>query len=127
MTTEDNKNIAKTFIQELQNAKNFDIIDELLTDECLIHVGSRYVDRDKYKRIVQSNHQYFPDMHVDVQSQIAEGDKVVTQWKNNFTHSHDFLGLEPTFENMTISGVSVYQLVGSKISQIWIYFDRPIG
>lgn len=126
MTQEENKAIAKRFIQELQNAKNINIIDELLSEECLIHVSSKYVDREKYKRVVESNHKYFSDMHIEVKEQIAEGDMVVTQWKNHFTHTHEILGLEPTYEEMQISGVSVYKIIGSKIIEIWIYWDRPI-
>ena len=96
MNLDDNKNIAKTFIQELQNSKNLDIIDELLIDECLIHVSSKYVEKNKYKRIVESNHKYFPDMHVEVTNQIAEGNMVASQWKNSFTHTHEILGVKPT-------------------------------
>ncbi len=127
MSLVENKKTAKDFINELQNAKNIDIIDELLVDECLIHVRSKYVEKDKYKRIVESNHKYFPDMHVEVINQIAEGDRVASQWKNNFTHTQEVFGVKPTYESMTINGVSIYEFVGQKISQIWIYFDRPLG
>ncbi|NIP29240.1 MAG: hypothetical protein GTO02_01960 [Candidatus Dadabacteria bacterium] len=126
MTIEENKEIAKRFIQELQNAKNLEIIDELLIEDCLIHVSSKYVEKEKYKRIVESNHKYFPDMHIEVINQIAEGDIVASQWKNHFTHTHEILGIKPTYEEMQISGVSIYKIIGGKIVEIWIYFDRPI-
>ena len=50
MTAEENKSIARRYIEELQNAKDPSIIDELLTDDCVIHLGSRYVDKEKYKK-----------------------------------------------------------------------------
>lgn len=124
MTLENNKAIARRYIEELQNAKNLNIIDELMIEDCIIHLGSRYVDREKYKKIVESNYKVFPDIHVDIEQQIAENDTVSTQWKSHFTHTNSFMGYEPTFEEILIAGNSIHRIIGGMIAEVWIYWDR---
>ena len=124
ITLEEKKSLARKYIEELQNAKNIDIIDEHLTDDCVIHLGSRYVDKEKYKNIVQSNYKLFPDTHVTIEKQFAEDDRVATQWKSSFTHSQKIMGKDPTYEEIIISGTSIHKIIGNVIVEVWIYWDR---
>ena len=124
MVLETKKKIARHYIEELQNAKNLNVIDEVMTEDCVIHLGSRYVDKDKYRKIVESNHKQFPDGHVEIKEQIAEDNKVVTQWKSSFTHSQKLMGKEPTFEEINIEGTSIHRIIGNIIVEVWIYWDR---
>ena len=124
MVLETKKKIARLYIEELQNAKNLNVIDEVMTQDCVIHLGSRYVDKEKYKKIVDSNHKMFPDNHVDILEQIAEDNRVVTQWKSSFTHSQKLMGKEPTYEEIIIAGTSIHKIIGNMIIEVWIYWDR---
>lgn len=124
MSIEENKNLAKRYVEELQNAKNIDIIDEILSEECIIHIGEKYFDKEKYKKQVESNYRMFPDLHTDIIGQIAEKGRVATQWKSRFTHSQNIMNYEPTLEEVQIAGASIYRIVGSRIVEIWIYTDR---
>lgn len=124
MNIEKNKAIARTYIEELQNAKNLNIIDEFMIEDCIIHLGSRYVDREKYKKIVESNNKVFPDIHIDIENQIGEGEIVSTQWKSHFTHTNRFMGYEPTYEEISIAGISIHRIIGGMIVEVWIYWDR---
>jgi len=124
MVLETKKKIARHYIEELQNAKNLSVIDEVMTEDCVIHLGSRYVDKEKYKKIVDSNHKQFPDSHVEIKQQIAEENTVVTQWKSSFTHSQKLMGMEPTYEEVLIEGSSIHRIIGNIIVEVWIYWDR---
>lgn len=124
MVIETKKNIARIYIEELQNAKNLDILDELMTQDSVIHLGGRYLDKEKYRNILTSNFQLFPDTHVTIEKQIAEDDRVATQWKSSFTHSKEIMGKPPTFEQIDIIGTSIHKIVGNLIIEVWIYWDR---
>ena len=124
MVLETKKNIARNYIEELQNAKNLEILDEVMTQDSVIHLGTRYMDKEKYKNILKSNYQLFPDTHVTIQNQIAEGDRVATQWKSSFTHSHEIMGKSPTYEEVVVSGTSIHKIIGNMIVEVWIYWDR---
>lgn len=124
LKTEENKTTARRYIEELQNAKNLEIIDELMIEDCIIHLGSRYVDRGKYKKMAESNYKVFPDLHIEIEHQIAEGEMVSTQWKSRFTHTNKFMDYEPTFEEILIAGISIHRIIGGRIVEVWIYWDR---
>lgn len=124
MVLETKKTIARNYIEELQNAKNLEILDEVMTQDSVIHLGTRYLDKEKYKNILKSNYQLFPDTHVTIENQIAEGDRVATQWKSSFTHSHEIMGKSPTYEEVVVSGTSIHKIIGNMIVEVWIYWDR---
>lgn len=119
-----NKEFSRRYIEELQNAKNLDVIDEMMTEDCQIHFGSKCLNREQYKNTVETLQKHFPDIHVIIKNQIAEGDIVVTQWRTYFTHSHKMMGKEPTYEHINIGGASIYKIVGNTILEVWIYWDR---
>lgn len=124
MSLSANKELARHYIEELQNAKNLSVIDEMMTEDCKIHLGSKSLNREQYKKTVETIHSYFPDIHVIVKEQVAENDTVATQWRTYFTHSHKMMGQNPTYEHINLGGASIYKIVGNAIFEVWIYWDR---
>ena len=47
----------------------------------------------------------FPDSRFAVEDRIAEGDKVVSRWTARGTHRGEFLGISPTGEEVTVTGI----------------------
>jgi predicted ester cyclase len=52
---------------------------------------------------------------------VAEGDKVVSRWSLQGTHEGalPMLGIRPTGEGVTFTGMSIYRFENSKIVEIW--------
>ena len=48
------------------------------------------------KRTIELNRRAFPDMQITIEDQIAEGDKVVTRWRADMTHTGEFGDVAPT-------------------------------
>jgi len=119
-----NKEFSRRYIEELQNAKNLDVIDEMMTEDCQIHFGSKCLNREQYKNTVETLQKHFPDIHVIIKNQIAEGDIVVTQWITCFTHPHKLIGKQATYEHIDIGGASLYYIVANTILSVLIYWDR---
>ena len=83
MTTEENKAIARRMQEEFWSHRNHAVADELL--------GPTYVDDQPeaspditpssqgYKPLVFHHFTAFPDHHVTIEMQIAEGDYAVTR------------------------------------------------
>ncbi len=64
----------------------------------------------------------FPDFHVVMHDEIAEGDKVAKVWSISGTHQGDFQGLPPTGKHVAMSGITVYRVVNDKIAELtWSY------
>jgi len=75
------------------------------------------------KRTIQFNRSAFPDMQLIVEDQIAEGDKVVTRWRGEMTHTGALGGTAPTGHRIMISGITIDRFERGKIVEAWRSMD----
>lgn len=75
------------------------------------------------KRTIELNRNAFPDMQLTVEDQVAEGDKVVTRWRGEMTHSGDLGGAAPTGRRVTITGITIDRFEDGKIVEAWRSMD----
>ncbi|EGX56641.1 hypothetical protein SZN_26871 [Streptomyces zinciresistens K42] len=98
------------------------------------HVTEDYVDHDPaYLRPVQGveglREQYADwkaafDFGFRIDGQLAEDDQVCTRWTWAARHKGEFLGIEPTGQDVTMRGMTWQRFTGGRISEShWIY-DR---
>jgi steroid delta-isomerase-like uncharacterized protein len=66
-----------------------------------------------------------PDQRSTVQDILAEGDRVVCRWSTSMTHKQDFMGIPATGKHATLTGVSIYRILGGKIQEEWNLADTP--
>lgn len=66
----------------------------------------------------------FPDLHSTVEDQVAEGGKVVTRWTARGTHRGSLMDIPATGKTVTMSGITINRLAGSKIVETWNTFDQ---
>ena len=125
MSTETNKAIARRVFEEVFNAGNLDLIDELASADVVIHYGGAEPVRglDSYKRAFSASQPAFPDMHFAIEDLIAEGDRVVTRWTMRATHRGEYLGIAATGQQVAETGVSIYRIVGGKVVEGWVSSD----
>jgi predicted ester cyclase len=55
---------------------------------------------------------------------VAERDKVVVRWTWRGTHTGEIWGVAPTGKKLTITGISILRIVGSKIVEEWGEMDN---
>jgi steroid delta-isomerase-like uncharacterized protein len=65
----------------------------------------------------------FPDLRLDVQEMIAEGDQVAVRWRVDATHLGDHLGFPASGKKATIVGSSFVVVKGNQIIDGWNYMD----
>ncbi len=65
----------------------------------------------------------FPDMKVQIQSMIAEGDKVVVHWTSSGTHKGEFLGTPATGRTVPMNSVDTFTLKDGKIVGVQAHPD----
>ena len=95
MPVEDNKQGARRFYEEVINARNVDVLEELLTPNGVDHTfGSQNAEQAKqfFGMVLQA----FPDLHAEVHDVIAEGDLVAARVTYTGTHQDEFLGIPAT-------------------------------
>ena len=89
MGTAENKGVQRRIIDEVINQKNLDLADELFSDEHKLYPESAGVGRgpEGMKQAFAGLHEEFPDIHVDIESIVAEGDTVAIRLTFSGTHA----------------------------------------
>lgn len=84
------------------------------------------------KRTIELNRAAFPDMRIEIEDQVAEGDKVVTRWVATMTHEGHLGGTAPTGRRVTLTGTTIERFEDGKVVESWRSMDilgllRQIG
>lgn len=120
MSPEENKELIHRVIEEIINQGNLNALDDVF--------ASDFVDRSSpaqppgpegVKGYVSSVRAGFPDLHVDINDLIAEGDKVVvrTTWRG--THQGSYETMPPTGRHVTRTMIQIFRLADGKIIEEW--------
>ena len=88
-TAENNKDVQRRIIDEVINQKNLDLADELFSEDHELHPLALGVGRgpEGMKRAFAGLHEEFPDVHVEIESIVAEGDMVAVRLTFSGTHA----------------------------------------
>jgi len=113
-TTEANKEILRHFIEEAWNQGNLNVIEECFSTN-LAEIGRRNIPM--YRTA-------FPDIHVTVEDQVAEGELVATRATVRGTHKGEFTGIPPTGKQVTVTALSICRIADGKIVENWDNWDR---
>jgi steroid delta-isomerase-like uncharacterized protein len=65
----------------------------------------------------------FPDLHVEVEDVIAEGDKVVSRNTVNGTHQGEYMGMAPTGKAITWNEIFIGRIVDGRVAETWGVVD----
>jgi predicted ester cyclase len=113
MPEQPNKSIVRRYIEEL-NRRNLAILDELVSDAFREQVTAGYT----------RNVTAFPDYRVEIHDMIAEGDQVVVEWSHTGVHQGMYDGVGPTGRTITGHAITVYNVVGGRITGARGTWDR---
>jgi steroid delta-isomerase-like uncharacterized protein len=65
----------------------------------------------------------FPDVHITIEDQVAEGDRVVTRWTARGTHTGAFQGIPPTGKRGSMTGIDINRFADGKVVECWTNAD----
>jgi predicted ester cyclase len=127
MSTDTNKAVVLTSIDEGWNMQHISIFDQLFAPDLIDHSVPPCLPqtRSGTKQLATRTWIAFPDFHVTVEDQVAEGDRVVTRWTARGTNNGELLGAPPTGKGMVLTGISIARLVGGKITETWAEIGHP--
>jgi len=116
MSTKENKALARRMNTEIWTDKNRDVIDELIAPDCVFHAGDReFRGPGGYQTFFDAYVTAFPDLSIQINKLIAEGDTVVTTYTARGQHSGPLMKVEPTGKQVEVSGVSILRFKGGKM------------
>jgi predicted ester cyclase len=113
-------------IEEVVNDGQLDIVDEIVGSDFVMHVaGDPEPVRgpDGLKEHVQAWRTAFPDLHLDVDAVLIQGNRVVGRWTLTGTHEAELMGIEPSEAQVSIRGVEIDRVENSEFVEIWEIVD----
>ena len=126
MSTEENKALARSVLEEMFNKGNLDVADELLAPDYVNHDAAMPEDihgPEGFKQYVGAYRSAFSDLHLEIEEQIAEGDLVATRWTGTGTHDGELAGIPPTGKRVTLPGMEIVRISGGKLVEGWEGYD----
>ncbi|MGA7910093.1 MAG: ester cyclase [Candidatus Dormiibacterota bacterium] len=124
---EHNKVLARRNIEEVWNQGKIAVVDELIAHSAIFHDPNlpegKFAEPEGYKKYVSIYRSAFPDLHLTIHDQVAEGDKVVTRWSASGTNDGPLMGIAATHKRATVLGVDINRYENGKIVEGWISYD----
>lgn len=126
MSAEQNKALMRRVMEEIFNEGNLDLVDELFAPDYVDHDPNMPEDvrgPEGFKEFVSAYRASCSDLHIEVEDQVAEGDKVTTRWTATGTHDGDLWGIPPTGNRVRVAGMEISRISGGKVAETWDSYD----
>jgi steroid delta-isomerase-like uncharacterized protein len=122
---ENNKAVARRFL-EAQAKGDMETLDELLAPDFVDRslLPGQKPGREDYKQSLANMLSVFSNTSFTVEAQIAEGDQVVSRFVGRSVHRGKFLGVDPTGEETSYSGITIHRITDGKVVEEWSESDN---
>ena len=126
MSTIENKNVIRTFIEEVINQGHLERANDLVLESFveLDPLPGQRQGREGLKEVIGQLRAAFPDICWVVDEMVAEEEKVVTRFTWSGTHRGAFLGIPATGNRTTVKGVVIDRLEAGRMADSRILMDN---
>jgi predicted ester cyclase len=117
---DNNKSLVRRYYEEILNGRQIQVVDDLIDPGFVNYLsdGNR-IDLEIYKQALRTTLSVLLDLHVTIEDQIAEGDKVVTRLKATGTPQTDYAGIKPTGKPITVTAIHIHRVQNGKLMELW--------
>jgi steroid delta-isomerase-like uncharacterized protein len=125
--SEANKLLLRRWFEEVWNQKSEAAIDRMFGKDGKSHgfpePDSVLVGPEAFKAVHRVFLGVFPDLHVEVEDVVAEGDRVAVRWQATMTHRGDHLGFPASGKKETLDGSSFLIVKDNQVVEGWNQMD----
>jgi steroid delta-isomerase-like uncharacterized protein len=101
-----------------------DAFAEVYTHDFILHeLDEDIVGIEGLTQFVSMIRSAIPDLRITIEDDMAEGDKVVTRWIGQGTHQGELMGVAPTGNQLTFTGITIHRIEATKIVEEWSNWD----
>jgi predicted ester cyclase len=129
---ESNKDCCRLFIQKVFNEGQLSLIWDFMSPDVVNHelTDSLGDSQPSLRRsiewmadLVYLYRHAFPDLRLEIQDQIAEGDRVVTCLRMRGTQKNALMGIAASGRKIDIAGIRFDRMADGKIVESWFHLD----
>ncbi|MFC5279039.1 ester cyclase [Halorubrum rubrum] len=125
-TVETNQAIVRRIPTEIFDDGDVGLVDELFAEDFVGHVPpvpGELHGPEGFEGVVRAFRTGFPDLRHPEIHLVGDGDTVVARLVGVGTHEGEFLGIQPTGEQMETTAMEMYRLDDGVITEAWINVD----
>jgi steroid delta-isomerase-like uncharacterized protein len=120
--------VVRQWFEQVWTQKREDAIERLLAPDALIHdlptpdgqpIQGAAAFKPFHARFVAA----FPDLRIEVERTVTEGDMVAAYCRVTATHRGEGLGIAASGRNVTITGIVMARIANGQIAEGWNSFD----
>jgi steroid delta-isomerase-like uncharacterized protein len=122
-----NKQVMRRWFERVWNHRDERAIHELMASGHVGHgliAGEPLVGPDAFVPYFRRFAAAMPDVQIAIEDLIEEDDRVCARWTATGTLTGDDLGVAPTGNRATVSGMSIGRIVDGQIVESWNVFDQ---
>jgi hypothetical protein len=75
------------------------------------------------KQLISAYRTAFPDLKINLEDIFAEREMVAFRWSVSGTHLGEWLGVSPTANHVTATGITVFRIAFGKVMESWTSID----
>ena len=100
-------------------------MDELLAPDYVFHDAppGTPAGPEAIRQVVTMFRTAFPDLHIDIEAMVAEGDTVVVRATTRGTHQGPLLGVAPTGRRVAMAGLTMVTVRNGRVVESWVKND----
>jgi predicted ester cyclase len=125
MSAQENEALVRRYFEEGWVKGNVAAVEDFMVPNYIEHQvpDVQLASRDSLKQLLATYYKAFPDMKSVLHDIFAQGDRVAFRWSVNGTHLGDWVGIPPTGNHITASGITIYRITGGKAVEGWTSID----
>jgi steroid delta-isomerase-like uncharacterized protein len=117
-----NKDLICRLLAEVDRG-NADVVETYYAPDYVDHTPSPIrrlaPGREGVRQALAIFRRAFPDTRHTIEDLVAEEDRVVVRLSARGTHTGEFIGVAPTGEVVTMTGIAIYRIVDGRIAERW--------
>jgi steroid delta-isomerase-like uncharacterized protein len=114
-----NKQIARSFFEDVLNQGRFDKYAESHAKDFVAHAGDHDATLDEDIAAAKEERKALPDMRVNVNQILAERDLVAVYWTISGTNTQAGMGFPATGKQIKVSGMTLFRFKAGKVREEW--------
>jgi steroid delta-isomerase-like uncharacterized protein len=127
MSAETNKAVVRRYFEEVWDRGNLRVIDELVDPDFDGHPAGSSPDFGRgiegQRQFVMTYREAFPDLHMQIEEMVADGDLVAVRWSGSGTHQGELMGMPPSGKQAHVTGMFITRVKDGKLMETWGNFD----
>jgi len=116
VSAQENEALVRRYFEEGWVKGNLAAIYDFMAPTYVEHQvpDVQLASRDSLKQLLATYYKAFPDMKSVLHDIFAHGDRVAFRWSLSGTHLGDWVGIPPTGNHITASGITIYRITGAR-------------